>query len=77
MTFNGTVKRWLDDRHFGFISRDDGQSDVFVHINAISDGNPLKPGQLVEFEITEDDRGRPRAGRVRRLDGPIQFGDAR
>lgn len=52
----GTVKKWLGDKGFGFISMDDGQ-DVFVHRSAVSDGRPLAEGERVTFELTKGAKG--------------------
>ena len=45
---------------FGFIQRDDGQPDAFVHISAVERaGIPtLNEGDRLEFEIEVDRRGK-------------------
>ena len=45
---------------FGFIQRDDGQPDAFVHISAVERaGMPtLNEGDRLEFEIEVDRRGK-------------------
>jgi cold shock protein len=54
----GTVKRFSDEKGYGFIARDDGD-DVFVHFTAIEGEGfrTLAPGQEVEFEIVEGPKG--------------------
>uniref|UniRef100_A0A7S4VT21 CSD domain-containing protein n=1 Tax=Alexandrium monilatum TaxID=311494 RepID=A0A7S4VT21_9DINO len=47
----GTVKVWYDDKGFGFLVPDSGGEDVFVHRNAISDGQALVQGSTVSFRI--------------------------
>lgn len=64
---SGTVKWFNDSKGFGFISRGDGEKDVFVHFSAIQgDGyRSLNEGDQVEFEITEGAKG-PQASNVRK-----------
>lgn len=56
----GTVKWFNDAKGFGFITPDDGQKDVFVHISAVqSSGLPgLEDGQKVRFDTEPDKRGK-------------------
>lgn len=60
MSQNGTVKFFNHDKGFGFITPDDGQRDVFVHISAVqaSGLTGLEDGQKVSFETEPDDRGK-------------------
>lgn len=55
----GTVK-WFDEKKgFGFITRDNGGKDVFVHYSSIAgDGfKNLHEGERVEFGVTETKKG--------------------
>jgi len=65
----GTVKWFNNAKGFGFIGRDDGNPDVFVHYSAIStDGyKSLQEGDAVEFEIVDGQKG-PQAGNVTRIE---------
>ena len=55
----GTVKKFMDDRGFGFITPDEGDGEVFVHQSEIiMEGvRTLEEGQRVEFEVEEDPKG--------------------
>ena len=61
----GTVKWFSDDKGYGFITPDDGSSDLFVHHSAImTDGHAtLTEGAKVNLEAEQGDKG-PRAGNV-------------
>ncbi len=65
----GTVKWFNNAKGFGFIGREDGSPDVFVHYSAINnDGyKSLQEGDQVEFEIVEGQKG-PQAGNVTRIE---------
>ena len=56
----GTVKFFNSMKGFGFITRDDGQPDAFVHISAVerSGMRELNEGDRVEFDIEVDRRGK-------------------
>ncbi len=55
----GTVKWFNDEKGFGFITRDDGEKDVFCHFSAINgDGfKSLSEGQKVEFDVVDGQKG--------------------
>lgn len=55
----GTVKWFNAAKGFGFISRSEGNEDVFVHFNAIkSDGyKSLNEGDAVEFDVEKGPKG--------------------
>lgn len=58
----GEVKRYERNSGFGFIETEQG--DLFVHHTALVDREFLLPGQQVEFDRENGDRG-PRAVNVR------------
>jgi len=56
----GTVKFFNAMKGFGFIQRDDGQPDAFVHISAVERAGmaSLNEGDRLQFEIEVDRRGK-------------------
>lgn len=61
----GTVKWFNRDKGYGFIVRDDGEKDVFVHYSAIEGSGirNLDEGDKVRFEVESSPKG-PQAVRV-------------
>jgi len=59
LRITGTVKWFNDEKGFGFITRDDGEKDVFCHHSAIkADGfRSLTEGQKVEFDVVQGQKG--------------------
>ncbi len=60
----GTIKKIVTDKGFGFISGDRG--DLFFHHSALQDAQieSLRIGQTVEYDETDGPKG-PRAENVR------------
>jgi cold shock protein len=67
---NGTVKFFNDMKGFGFVQRDDGGEDVFVHISALerSGLGPLQQNDRIAFDIESDRRGKFSAANVNKID---------
>jgi CspA family cold shock protein len=66
----GKVKWFNNQKGYGFITRDDGSGDVFVHYSAVT-GNGFKSlaeGDMVEFEVIDSDKG-PKAANVAKVEG--------
>ena len=61
----GTVKWFNNAKGFGFITREEGEDDVFVHFRSIQGTGfkTLKEGQKVTFDVEEGPKG-PQATNV-------------
>jgi CspA family cold shock protein len=64
----GTVKWFNDAKGFGFITRENGQPDVFVHFSSIrAEGfKSLAEGDKVEYEVSQGPKG-PQASNVGKI----------
>jgi CspA family cold shock protein len=63
----GKVKWFNDSKGYGFIEFQEGGKDLFVHFSAIQmDGfRTLAEGQVVEFEVSNGERGEFAANVIR------------
>ncbi len=61
----GTVKWFNNAKGYGFLGREDGAADVFVHYSSIqTEGyKSLKEGDPVEFDVIQGSKG-PQADQV-------------
>lgn len=55
----GTVKWFNAEKGYGFIQRDSGENDVFVHYSEVNKEGykSLDEGQRVEFAVTQGNKG--------------------
>lgn len=52
----GTVKFFNESRGYGFITNDDTQKDIFVHVTGLN-GEALNEGDKVEYVEEEGKKG--------------------
>ena len=59
----GTVKWFNTTKGYGFITPEDGATDVFVHISAVQNSGmtDLQEGQQVEYELEAGKNGKTAA----------------
>jgi len=64
----GSVKWFNNAKSYGFLGRDDGGADVFVHFSALSGEGykSLQENDRMEFEIVEGQKG-PQAANVTKI----------
>ena len=58
-TLKGKVKWFNGKKGYGFIEREDGEKDCFVHASSVRDAGLrfLNKGDVLEFEIESGDKG--------------------
>lgn len=63
----GTIKTIIAEKHFGFITPEDGSKDVFFHESGLQgvQFSELKSSDTVNFEVEQSEKG-PRAINVTR-----------
>ncbi len=59
MRVKGTVKWFNDEKGFGFITRDDGEKDIFCHHSAVQGEGfkTLSEGDKVECDVVQGQKG--------------------
>lgn len=60
---NGTIKKLVSERGFGFISADDGK-EYFFHRDSTANFDGLMGGEKVTFDVEPSPKG-PRANNVK------------
>ena len=65
MKQHGILKKWNDERGFGFIELPSTGEEVFVHISEFPRGTRPQVGELVSFSVEAND-GKRRATGIRR-----------
>lgn len=53
----GKIKWFNAEKGFGFITPNEGNSDIFVHFTGLSSGVTIKEDDAVEFEVKDGKRG--------------------
>ena len=58
-TLKGKVKWFNGKKGYGFIEREDGEKDCFVHASSVRDAGLrfLNEGDVLEFEIESGEKG--------------------
>lgn len=55
----GTIKFYNEDKGYGFITRDDGNGDTFLHVRELKKANidEVEKGDKLQFEIESTPKG--------------------
>jgi cold shock CspA family protein/thioredoxin-like negative regulator of GroEL len=56
-THTGRIKMYREDRGFGFITPDDGGTDIFFHITQVHDMELPMQGVPVQYEVSQTSKG--------------------
>mmetsp|Transcript_102239 Transcript_102239/g.181545 ORF Transcript_102239/g.181545 Transcript_102239/m.181545 type:complete len:99 (-) Transcript_102239:173-469(-) len=56
MSSTGTIKKFFEDKGFGFVTPDEGGDDVFVHVKDNPDLEGCQQGDAVTYDAEWDDR---------------------
>lgn len=73
MRRHGTLKKWNDDRGFGFIEPNEGPPQIFVHVKGY-EARSERPqlNERVTFDVETTPDGKTRAVNVRLLGAPAE-----
>ncbi|PID61836.1 MAG: cold-shock protein [Gammaproteobacteria bacterium] len=52
---DGIIKKFFDDKGFGFIKTD--KEEIFFHVSELAESVTLAEGMKVSFEVGKGDRG--------------------
>jgi len=67
MKTHGTLKKWNEERGFGFVALPQSESELFVHISEFpKDGARPRVGEIISFEIETGKDGKKRAVNILR-----------
>ena len=70
MSSSGTIKKFFEDKGFGFITPDDGSEDVFAHVKECPELEGAQQGDAVTYDTKWDDRkGKNNATNFSKKDG--------
>lgn len=67
MRAKGKIVSWNDERGFGFIHPNNSDKQIFVHIKAFSSRKTPLINQIVTYNLSTDNSGRPCAVKVLRV----------
>lgn len=56
MSSSGTIKKFFEDKGFGFVTPDEGGDDVFVHVKDNPSLEGCQQGDAVTYDAEWDDR---------------------
>jgi len=64
--YKGRLKRWNDDKGFGFIEADNGKREIFIHISALNRMSRRPAvGDIIHYRVHIDNDGKSRAVNAR------------